>query len=121
MHFDVSEEFFASIFQACPKEINHIVDDEETVMIALADINRYWRVLLVMALHIELLLLVQLAGIDGGCDIWIALTEQGEGCLVDIVVDEDDGLFGLFDKTGNLYISVENLAVVEDSLYWWQG
>ena len=121
MHLDVSEEFLASILQAGPKKINHIVDDEEAVMIALAHIDCYRWVLLVIALYVQLLLLVQLASIDDGSDIWIALAEQGEGGFVDIVVNEDDGLLGLFDKVDYLYVGVEYLAIVEDSFHWWQG
>ena len=120
MHLDVGEEFFASIFQAGPKEINHIVDDEEAIMIALTHIDCYRWVLLVVALYVQLLLLVQLASIDGGRNVAVALAEQGEGCLVDVVVDEDDGLFGLFDEVDNLYVGVEYLAIVEDSFHRWQ-
>ena len=40
MHFDVGEEFLASVLQAGTKEVNRIVDDEKTVMIALAYIDR---------------------------------------------------------------------------------
>ena len=121
MHFDVGEEFLASIFQAGPKKVDHIVDDEEAVMIALAHIDCYRWVLLVVALYIQLLLLVQLASIDGGSDIWIALAEQGEGGFVDIVVNEDDGLLGLFDEVDYLYVGVEYLTIVEDAFHWWQG
>ena len=49
LHLDISEEFLASIFQGGSKEIYRIVDNEETVMIMLADININRWVLLVMA------------------------------------------------------------------------
>ena len=71
MHFDVSEEFLASILQAGPKEIDHIVDDEEAIMITLAHIDCYRWVLLVVALYVQLLLLVQLASIDGGRNLGV--------------------------------------------------
>ena len=36
LHFDVGEEFLASVLQAGTKEVDDIVDDKKTVMIALA-------------------------------------------------------------------------------------
>ena len=62
-----------------------------------------------------------LVGVDCGADIGIALAEQGEGGFVDVVVDEDDGLSGLLDEVGYLHIGIEDLPVVEDAFYWWQG
>jgi hypothetical protein len=38
LHLDISEEFLAGIFQRGTKEIDRIVDDEETVMIVTADV-----------------------------------------------------------------------------------
>ena len=65
LHLDVGEELFASILQAGPKEIDHIIDNQEAVMIALGGvyINRW--ILLVMTLDVELLLLGEQAGVDG--------------------------------------------------------
>ncbi len=36
----------------------------------------------------------------------------------DIVVDKDDGVLCLFDKVDNLHVGIEDLAIVEDALYW---
>ena len=121
MHLDVGEELLAGILQAGPEEVDHIVDDEETVVVALGGIyiNRW--ILLVVALHVKLLLTGELAGVDGGGNIGIALAEQGEGGLVDVVVDEDDGLPGLLDEVGYLHVGVEDLPVVEDALHRRQG
>ena len=56
MHLDVGEELFAGILQAGPEEVDHIIDDEETVVVALGGIyNNRW-ILLVVALDVELLL-----------------------------------------------------------------
>ena len=57
LHLDISEEFLAGIFQRGTKEIDRIIDDEETVMIMTADvyINRW--VLPIVALEVKLLLL----------------------------------------------------------------
>ena len=57
-----------------PEEIYHIVDDQETIVIALRGvyINRW--ILLVVTLQIQQLLLVQLTGVDGGSDTRRALT-----------------------------------------------
>ena len=38
LHSDVGEELFASVFQTGTKEIDHIINDEEAVMIVLAGI-----------------------------------------------------------------------------------
>ena len=59
-------------------------------------------------------ILRQLAGVDGGADIVIALAEQGEGGLVDVVVDEDDGLSGLLDEVGYLHVGIEDLGADEN-------
>ena len=56
LHFDVGEEFLACIFEAGPEEIYHIVDDQEPVMISLADIDGDGWVLLIMSLDVKLLL-----------------------------------------------------------------
>ena len=57
LHLNVGEEFLAGIFQGGSKEIDRIIDDEETVMIVTADvyINRW--VLPIVALEVKLLLL----------------------------------------------------------------
>ena len=57
LHLDIGEEFLASIFQGGSKEIDRIVDDEETVMIVTADVYIDRGVLLVVAQNIQLLLL----------------------------------------------------------------
>ena len=61
MHADIGEEFLAGILQASPKDVDHIIDDEEAVVIPLTYIYYNRCILLVMTLHIELLLLRELA------------------------------------------------------------
>ena len=113
MHFDVGEEFLASVLQTGTEEIHHIVDNQETVVIALRGvyINRW--ILLVVTLQVQLLLLVQLAGVDGGSDARRAIAEHRQGINIDIVVDEDDGLLRLFDEADDLCVGIEYLSVVE--------
>ena len=57
MHADIGEEFLSGIFQRGPEDIDRIVDDQETVVVPLTDVDGDGRILLVMALHVELLLL----------------------------------------------------------------
>ena len=57
LHLDVSEELLAGIFQTGPKEIDDVVDNQKAIVIMLAGVDCNWRVLLVVALQIELLLL----------------------------------------------------------------
>ena len=64
MHADVGEEFLSSIFQRGPEDIDRIVDDQEAVMVLLTDIDGDGRILLVVTLHVKLLLLGELAGVD---------------------------------------------------------
>ena len=66
LHLDVSEEFLAGILQTGPKKIHHIVDYQETVVIALTIIDGDRWILLVVSLNVELLLLGELPSIDGG-------------------------------------------------------
>ena len=73
------ERKFACIFEAGPKEIYHIVNDQETVMIPLADIDDDGWVLLVMSLDVKLELshiLRLLTGVNGSRYVCIALTEH---------------------------------------------
>ena len=71
MHADVGEEFLASVLQVCAKDIDGIVDNQETVVIALAEVDGDRGILLVVALQVELLLRGELAGVDCGRDTGI--------------------------------------------------
>ena len=57
MHTDIGEEFLAGILQRGPEDVDHIVDNKETVVVMLTHIYINGWVLLVVALHVELLLL----------------------------------------------------------------
>ena len=89
MHADVGEELLSGILQAGPEDVDHIIDDEEAVVIPLTYIYYNRCILLVMTLHIELLLLGELAGVDGGRDVGVTIAEHRQGIGVDVVVDED--------------------------------
>ena len=121
MHTDVGKEFLAGILQAGAKEIDLIVDNQETVVVMLADVDGDRRILLVVTLQVELLLLGELAGVDRCRDVGIAIAEHRQGIDVDVIVDEDDGCLGLFDEADDMGIGIEDLPVVEDAFYWWQG
>ena len=121
MHADVGEELLAGILQAGTKDVDYIVDDKEAVVVSLAVIHGDGWILLVMTLHVELLLLRELVGVDGGRYVGITIAEHRQGIDVDVVVDEDDGCLGLFDETDDMGVGIENLAVVEDALDGWQG
>ena len=47
-----------------------------------------------MTLHVELLLLRELACVDGGRDVGITIAEHRQGIDIDVIVDEDDGCLG---------------------------
>ena len=113
LHLDVGEEFLARILQAGPEEIDRVVDDEEAVVVVLADIHRDGRILLVVPLEVELLLLGERAGVDGCRDAGIALAEHGERRLVNIIIIEHDAAPGLPDETDDLGVGIEYLSVVE--------
>ena len=117
MHADVSEELLACILQAGTENVNHIVDDEEAVVISLTVIDGDGGILLVMTLHVELLLLGEMAGVDGGRDVGITIAEHRQGIDVDVVVDEDNGCLGLFEEADDVDVGIEDLPVVEDALY----
>ena len=89
MHADVGEELLAGIFQTGPEDVDHIVDDQETVVIPLADVDGNGRVLLVMALNVELLLLRELAGIDGGRDIGCAIAQHGHDLILPYIQQKE--------------------------------
>ena len=66
LHLDIGEELLAGILQRGPEDVDHVVDDEETVVVMLTHIYINRRVLLVMALNVELLLLGEQTRVDGG-------------------------------------------------------
>jgi len=121
LHADIGEEFLSGILQAGTKDVDHIIDNEEAVVITLAYIYYNRCILLVMTLHVELLLLRELAGVDSGRDVGISIAEHRQGIDVDVIVDKDDGCLGLFDKADDMGVGIEDLPVVEDAFYWWQG
>ena len=57
MHFDVGEEFLACVFEAGSEEIYHIVDNQESVMVSMAEIDGDGWILLVMSRYVKLLLI----------------------------------------------------------------
>ena len=121
MHADIGEEFLAGIFQTGPEDIDRIVDDQETVVVSLTVIDCYGRILLIMTLHVELLLLGELAGVDGSRDVVCTMAQHRQGIDVDVVVDERDGTLRLLNEVDDMGVGIEDLPVVEDALYWWQG
>ena len=90
-------------------------------MISLAEIDGDGWVLLIMSLDVKLLLLWELTSVDGGWYAGIALAEHRQGGFVDVIVDESDGAFSLFDEVDNLHVGVEDLSIEEDAFYWGQG
>ena len=86
MHSDVGKEFLAGILQAGTEQIDHIVDNQEAIVIVQASVDRNRWILLVMTLDVELQLLGELACVDGGRYIWISFAEHGESSLVDVVL-----------------------------------
>ena len=121
LHLNVGKEFLAGILQTGAEEIYHIVDNQKTVVVALCGVNVNGWILLVVSLQIQLLLLVQLTCVDGGSDPRRAITEHHQGIDIDIVVDEDDGVLRLLDEVDDLCVGIEDLPIVEDAFYWWEG
>jgi len=58
---DVGEELLACILQTGTEDIDCVVDNQEAVVIALAEVDGDRRILLVVALQVELLLRGELA------------------------------------------------------------
>ena len=121
MHADVGEELLTGILQAGTENVDYIVDDEEAVVVSLAYIYYNRCILLVMTLHVELLLLRELTGVDGGRDVGITIAEHRQGIDVDVIVDKDDRCLGLFDEADDVSISIKDLSIVEDAFDGWQG
>ena len=122
MHADVGEELLACILQTGPKDVDHIVDNEEAVVVTLAVIDSDGGILLVMTLDVKLELFgipELLTSIDGSRDVGITIAEHRQGIDVDVVIYEDDGLFRLFDEADDMGIGIEDLSVIEDAFYWW--
>lgn len=57
------------------------------------------------------------APIDGGRDVGCAMAQHSQGINVDVVVDEDNGLLCLLDEVDDMGIVIEDLPVVDLTLY----
>ena len=121
MHADIGEELLSGILQAGTKDVDHIIDNEKAVVVSLTVTDCDGGILLVMTLHVELLLLRELACVYGGRDVGITIAEHRQGIDIDIIVDKDDGCIGLFDEADDVSIGIEDLSVVEDAFNWWKG
>ena len=60
------------------------------------------------------------ADVDRCRDVGIAIAEHRQGVCADVIVDEHDRVFGLFDKADDLGIGIEYPAIIEDSFDWGQ-
>lgn len=74
-----------------------------------------------MALDIELLLLGELACVDGSRNIISPIAQHGQSVNIDVIIYEDNGCLGLFDEADDVGVCVEDLSVVENAFYWWKG
>lgn len=79
LHPDVSEEALARIFEACAEEVDGVVDNQEAVVVALADVDGDGGVLLIVTLYVQLLLRTQRAGVDGCRDTCSSAAMSSEG------------------------------------------
>lgn len=120
LHPNICEQPFASIFQACPKDIHVIINNQEAVMIVLTYVDCDRRVLLVVTLHSQLLLSTQRTSKDGGCNTCVTTAEHRQCGFVNIVIYKHNRCFGLLNKTNYLGVGIKYLAVKEDSFNRWQ-
>ena len=59
-------------------------------------------------------MLRELAGVDCGRYAGISFTQHYKSILINVVVDEHDGVFGLLDEADDVGVGIKDLAVVED-------
>ena len=62
----------------------------------------------------------ELAGVDCGRNTGISFTQHYKSILINVVVDEHDGVFGLLDEADDVGVGIKDLSVVEDTLHGWQ-
>ena len=59
----------------------------------------------------------------GGCRLrqrhWHFVYSALQEYSHNVVVDEHDGMFGLFDEADDVGVGIKDLAVVEDALHGW--
>ena len=120
LHLDEGEQLFACILDACAKQVRHIIDNQETVVVMTAHhyINRW--VLRVMPTQIQLLLRGELAGIDGCSNPSTSLAKHQQGAFIYIIIHQYYRPFSLLDEVGNLQICIEYLAIIENTLNRWK-
>ena len=116
IHPAKSKPFFTQILQARSHMIDHrIIKYQKPVMRDIRPLDRYRRILSIVLFHIELELFGDRFGVEGDVCILI-FAQKRQHALVDIVVDEPDGVFGRFDELGDERICIKYLSIVENAL-----
>ena len=100
--------------------VDVIVDDKEPIVRLIERLDVDGRILGVVTGKIQLQLLRDLLGIDGGRNSCTPLVKQGQHGFVNVVVEKDDFPCRLFDQAANETICIEYLAFEEDALLGFQ-
>lgn len=95
LHQCEGEPFAAQVLERCPYVVDLVVDKQEAVVSAVEGVDRDGCILRIVALEVELQLLADVAGVYGGRHAAVALVEQGEHGVVDIVVNKHEAVFAL--------------------------
>ena len=102
LHLDEGEQLLACILDAGTKQVRHIIDNQETVVIMSAYnyINRW--ILRVMPGQIQLLLRGELAGIDSCSNPSTSLAKHQQGAFIYVIIHQHYSPLSLLDEVGNL-------------------
>ena len=98
-----------------------VVDDEETVVVAVALPNRNGRILPVVAFEIKGQRLCDASRDNFRRDVLFPFRQRQQCRIVHVVVDENDTFLRRPDQVRREGVCVEDLPVEEDTLDRWQG
>ena len=106
----------ADILQAGTYKIYLVIDDQESVMVPMGELDEFdlW-VLGVVFLQVDEELFV-VASMDGGCDAIGSFGEHREHSVINKVVNQNDSLFGVPNEVGDESPCVPDTASWEDLL-----
>ena len=96
------------------------INDQKTVVTVPIRPDSDRRVLAVIPVEINLKLLCDALRVDGGRYSRLPFAQHEQHALINVVVNEHKGMSGRLDKIRSEFIGIEDLAVEEDTLYWWQ-
>ena len=116
-HFSNSTKSRPHILQAGAQQIDFVVDNQETVVVAVGQLNELdFRILGIVFFQVGEKLFV-VTGVDGRWNTVDPLCEHGEHSVVNVVVNQDDSLSSTPNEIGDVGPRIPDAASGENLLW----